>query len=102
MSLANRLGHTWWVGNNFAVRAAAFWRVGGFSGFDNTGLVGEDIYLAQQLRRVTRLLFDPRLAVYTSARRTREGYVNFLRRTTANLVRVAFLHQHPLPWPDIR
>jgi glycosyltransferase involved in cell wall biosynthesis len=102
MSLANRLGRTWWAGNNFAVRSDVFWQVGGFSGFDSAGLVGEDIYLAQQLRRVTRLLFDPRLAVYTSARRAREGYFSFLRRTTANLVRVVFLHQRPLPWPDIR
>jgi len=102
MNMANRLGRTWWVGNNFAVRSDVFWQVGGFSGFDNAGLAGEDIYLAQQLRRVTRLLFDPRLAVYTSARRAREGYFSFLQRTTANLVRVLFLRQHPLPWPDIR
>jgi glycosyltransferase involved in cell wall biosynthesis len=102
MSLFNHLGHTLWGGSNFAVRAEVFWQVGGFSGFDNAGLAGEDIYLAQQLRRITRLLFDPRLAVYTSSRRTREGYANFLRRTTTTLVRVVLLHQRPLPWPDIR
>jgi glycosyltransferase involved in cell wall biosynthesis len=102
MSLANRLGHTLWGGSNFAVRAEVFWQVGGFSGFDNAGLAGEDIYLAQQLRRVTRLLFDPRLAVYTSARRTREGYASILRRNAVSLARVALLRQSPLPWPDIR
>ncbi|MBM3134215.1 MAG: glycosyltransferase family 2 protein [Chloroflexi bacterium] len=102
MSLSNHLGHTWWGGSNFAVRAALFWQVGGFSGFDNAGLVGEDIYLAQQLRPVTQLLFDPRLAVYTSARRTGEGYASILRRNVVSLVRVVFLRQNSLPWPDIR
>jgi len=84
------------------VRRDAFWKIGGFSGFDGTSLVGEDVYLSLRLSRVTKIAFDPDLAVYTSARRAREGYLNFLRRTAVSAARVTLLKQSPLPTPDIR
>jgi len=102
LAFSNRLGKTVWVGSNFAVRRDAFWRVGGFTGYDDTGLAGEDVYLSLRLSRVTRVVFDPDLVVYASSRRAREGYMNFLRRSAANVVRVTVLKEPPLPTPDIR
>ncbi|MFQ6059106.1 MAG: glycosyltransferase [Anaerolineae bacterium] len=102
LMLSNRVGRTLWVGSNFAVRGKAFWQVRGFEDFDGQTLAGEDIYLSLRLSRVTRLVFDPDLIVYTSARRTREGYLNFLGRMAASTARVVLLRQPPLPTPDIR
>jgi len=102
LMLSNRVGHTLWVGSNFAVRAELFWRVRGFEDFDDQTLMGEDIYLSLRLSRVTRIVFDPELIVYASARRAREGYLNFLGRVAASTARVVLLRQPPLPTPDIR
>jgi len=102
LAFSNRLGRTVWVGSNFAVRREVFWRVGGFAEYDGSGLAGEDVYLSLRLSRVTRVMFDPDLVVYASSRRAREGYVNFLRRSAANVVRVSVLKEPPLPAPDIR
>jgi glycosyltransferase involved in cell wall biosynthesis len=102
LAVSNRVGWSWWVGSNFAVRAQVFRLVGGFRGFDSGGLLGDDLYLAEQVRRVARVLFDPDLAVHASARRVQEGYFNYLRRTAINAARVAVLHQPAVPPPDIR
>jgi len=102
LMLSNRVGHTLWVGSNFAVRAGAFWQVRGFEDFNGQSLMGEDIYLSLRLSRVTRIVFDPDLIVYASARRAREGYLNFLGRVAANAAKVMLLRQPPLPTPDIR
>ncbi len=102
LMLSNRVGRTLWVGSNFAVRAEAFWQVQGFEDFDDKTLMGEDIYLSLRLSRVTRIIFDPDLIVYASARRAREGYLNFLGRVAASTAKVVLLRQRPLPTPDIR
>ena len=90
------------MGSNFALRAPAFWRAGGFDGFEPGRLSGEDLYLSWQVNQVARVLFDPELAVYSSARRVREGYLNYVRRTTVSAVSIVFLGQDALPAPDIR
>jgi hypothetical protein len=100
--LSNRMGCTLWVGSNFAVRTEAFWQVRGFEDFDGQTLMGEDIYLSLRLSRMTRIIFDPDLVVFASARRTREGYLNFLGRVAASTARVVLLRQPPVPTPDIR
>jgi len=102
LALSNRVRRTCCAGSNFAVRKDAFWKIGGFNGFDGTGLMGEDVYLSLRLSRVTKIIFDPELAVYTSARRAREGYLNFLWRIAVSTARVTLLKQPPLPAPDIR
>ncbi len=76
------------IGNNFAVRTRDYWRVGGF---DTSLLSAEDIDLGARLSAVSRTMFDPNMVMYVSARRTREGYVRVLRRTSQDYVRVVFL-----------
>jgi len=100
--VSNQVGRTLWVGSNFAVRADAFWKVGGFTAFDPQGLLGEDVYLSLRVSRVGQALFDPDLAVYASPRRVREGYWNFLRRTALSALRTTLLGEPSLPPPDIR
>ncbi|HOG47497.1 MAG TPA: glycosyltransferase family 2 protein [Anaerolineae bacterium] len=102
LRLSNHIGHNWWLGSNFAIRAEVFRQVGGFRGYDPRGLVGEDGYLSWQVSRVAPVLFDPHLAVHTSARRLHEGYLNYLRRAFISLVRVTLLGLPSLPVPDIR
>jgi glycosyltransferase involved in cell wall biosynthesis len=102
LMLSNRMRCTLWVGSNFAVRTEAFWQVQGFEDFDGQTLMGEDIYLSLRLSRMTRIIFDPDLVVFASARRTREGYLNFLGRVAASTARVVLLRQPPVPTPDIR
>jgi len=102
LAVSNRIGRSWWIGSNFAVRADVFWLVDGFRGFDPGGLIGDDLYISSQVSRVSRTLFDPDLAVSASARRVKEGYLNFLRRTAVSTVRVAALRQPALPTPDMR
>jgi len=102
MDLSNRMGRSWWVGSNFAVRTHVFRQVDGFRGFDPGGLLGDDLYLSSRVDRVARVLFDPDLVAYTSARRVREGYLNYLRRMAVSATRVALFQQPALPTPDIR
>jgi len=80
------------IGNNFAVRARDYWRVGGF----NTSLFSaEDIDLGIRLSAVTSTAYSPNMVMYVSARRTREGYVKLFLRTSADYVRVVFLGMAP-------
>jgi len=86
------LGRTVISGNNFAVRTRDYWRVGGF----NTSLFSaEDIELAARLRAVTKTTFRPEMLMYSSARRTREGYVKIFARTVQDYVKVVFLGLAP-------
>lgn len=80
LSVSNRLKRSWWIGSNWAVRAEVFWRMRGFEDFAADGLIADDWYISQRVSRVARVLFDPDLAVYSSARRARAGSFNFLRR----------------------
>lgn len=102
LAVSNRMGRSWWVGSNFAVRAHVFWQVDGFRGFDPGGLLGDDLYLSSQVDRVAPVLFDPDLVACTSARRVQEGYLNYLRRMAVSATRVALFQQPALPTPDIR
>jgi glycosyltransferase involved in cell wall biosynthesis len=80
------------IGSNFAVRTSDYWKVGGF----NTSLFSaEDIDLGIRLTTVSRTMFDPKMVMYVSARRTREGYLSVLRRTSQACVRVVFLGMPP-------
>jgi len=71
-------------------------------GFEVSWPAAEDIELSLRLSRMTRLLFDPDLAVYTSARRAREGYWPILWRTVVDGAGVVLAHRKPRPVPDIR
>ncbi len=102
LALSNRAGRSWWMGCNFAVSAQVFRQVGGFSGYKAEGLLGEDVYLAGRVGQVAQILFDPRIAVHTSARRIRVGTFPYMQRAMANMVRVLILHQQPLPAQDVR
>jgi glycosyltransferase involved in cell wall biosynthesis len=76
------------IGNNFAVRTRDYWRVGGF---DTSLFSAEDIDLGARLSAVTKTAFHPNMLMYVSARRAREGYMNVLRRTSQDYVRVVLL-----------
>jgi glycosyltransferase involved in cell wall biosynthesis len=52
-------------GFNIAVKKDAFWRVGGF----NPSIICEDIELARKLRALGNVSFEPKMRVFTSARR---------------------------------
>jgi len=80
------------MGNNFAVRARDYWRVGGF---DTSLSSAEDIDLGARLSEVTRTTFNPNMVMYVSARRTREGYLRLFLRTSADYVRVVLLRSPP-------
>ena len=91
-TLSYTLGRGVISGNNFAVRTRDYWRVGGF----NTSLLSaEDIDLGVRLTAVTRTIFNPKMVMYVSARRTREGYVKVVLRTSQDYVRVVFLGMSP-------
>lgn len=102
LSVSHRMNRSWWIGSNWAVRAEVFWRVEGFRDFEVGGLLGEDVYIATRVSRVARVLFDPDLVVYSSGRRSREGYLNFLRRSALSVVRATLLKEPTPPAPDIR
>jgi glycosyltransferase involved in cell wall biosynthesis len=86
--LSYALGRGVIIGNNFAVRTSDYWRVGGF---DTSLLSAEDIDLGIRLTAVSRTMFDPKMVMYVSARRTREGYMKVFCRTSQDYVRVVFL-----------
>jgi len=102
LAVSNRVGCSWWVGSNFAVRAQVFWLVDGFRGFDPDGLLGDDFYLSLQVNHKARVRFDPDLVVHSSARRVREGYFHYLQRMALSTVRVVALRKSALSTPDIR
>ncbi|MCD6290651.1 MAG: glycosyltransferase [Anaerolineae bacterium] len=99
LALSNRLGRSYWIGSNFAVRRDPFWQVGGFN---EAWECGEDGDLSLRMSRITRIGFDPKLAVYSSNRRAREGAWPLLRRALVNRYRTMILQQTPLLPPAIR
>ncbi len=86
-------------GQNFAVRREAWQAVGGF---DCDWVSAEDVNLSLKLARVGKVKFDWDIRVYTSARRTREGYWALLSHSLSNYFRVTWLNMPPLPFKDIR
>ena len=99
LALSNRLGRSYWIGSNFAVRRDPFWQVGGFN---EAWESGEDGELALRMGRITQIGFDPKLVVYSSNRRVREGAWSLFRRTLLSRYRTMVLRQTPLPPPAIR
>ena len=80
-------------GNNFAVRTRDYWRVGGF----NTSLLSaEDMDLGVRLSAVTRTIYSPKMVMYVSARRVREGYGTILLGSSKQYVRVVILGRPPV------
>jgi glycosyltransferase involved in cell wall biosynthesis len=86
-------------GPNFAVRRAAWQRVGGF---DTDWSSAEDVNLSLKLARVGKVAFRWEIQVPTSARRRSQGYVPLMRHTIANYLRVVWLRQPPLPAGNFR
>lgn len=86
-------------GQNFAVWRHAWERIGGF---DCDWVSAEDVNLSLKLARVGKVKFDWGIRVYTSARRTREGYWEILSHSLSNYFRVTWLNMPPLPFKDIR
>lgn len=86
MRLNHLAGKPHLVGMNFACRRDAYEAVGGF----NEELVtAEDVDLGLRLREVGRIVWDPEMVVYTSARRLNGmGPMGFLRHHTLNYVRL--------------
>lgn len=86
-------------GTNFAVRANAFAAVGGFK--TDMGF-GEDADLCQRLRRLGRVVFEPRLVVKTSGRaflRDRLGlkyFLNYLSLLVRGKALLAIRHRADL------
>lgn len=98
---SNRVRRSLWWGSNFAVRREVFWEVGGFPVRWGAGS-GEDTELARRVRRIAPVRFDPRLIVYASSRRAREGLAGVGKRMAASVVNRVVLQRPPLPFPDIR
>jgi glycosyltransferase involved in cell wall biosynthesis len=99
MMVLHTLGISCFSGTNYAVRREALWRVGG----SNESLpAGEDVDLSLRLRKASRIIFDRRLVVRTSARRRGEGYSRILWRTARSGLRMVLFGQPPHPLPVIR
>jgi len=87
------------AGNNFAFRAHAFQQVGGY----NTTLAScEDIDLIKKIKTKGKILYDPALIVFVSARRMQEGIIPFLSHHAKNYIRTYISHKPPADFTDIR
>lgn len=96
---SNRLSCTLWWGSNFAVRREVFRAAGGFP---THWASGEDTDLSLRVSRIAEIRYDPAMVVCASPRRAREGWANFAKRTSAELVNRFLLGRPPPPLPDIR
>ncbi|KKU64360.1 MAG: Glycosyl transferase [Candidatus Amesbacteria bacterium GW2011_GWA1_47_16] len=77
------------LGMNFAVRASAYRRLGGFNPRLKTA---EDVDLGYRISSLGRVLYLPRLLVYTSNRRlVGQGFYRFLSHHLKNYFRLIFL-----------
>jgi 1,2-diacylglycerol 3-alpha-glucosyltransferase len=87
-------------GFNMAVVRAAFLKIGGF----NTSLqIGEDIDLAQRLRKIGRVLVDANFVVFTSGRRYRNGLFSGVMTYIPSYIARVFLHQDKIfKFPSVR
>ena len=90
------------VGGNFAARADALARIGGF---DMTiPFYGEDTDIARRISRIGRVVFDMKLVMPTSGRRlSAEGFVRTAMQYATNFAAIAILRK-PLTmrYRDIR
>ncbi len=93
------IGKPIFSGQNFAVRREVWKSIGGF---DRHWVSAEDVNLSLKLARVGKVKFNWDVQVYTSARRTREGYTKVFGHTIAIYLRVTWLKMPSLPFEDIR
>jgi len=96
---SNRARRSLWWGSNFAVRREIFYAVGGFP-VDWPSC--EDTDLSLRVSRIVSVRFDPKLIVYASHRRMREGWLRVVSRSTVDTLNRFVLRRPPLPMPDIR
>jgi glycosyltransferase involved in cell wall biosynthesis len=75
------------TGMNFAVMKRAFYQAGGF---DLKAKSAEDVTLALRLKKIGKIGFNPRMLVYTSARRLKAGWWSFLKHHALNYLSVVF------------
>jgi glycosyltransferase involved in cell wall biosynthesis len=99
MKILHALGISCFSGTNYAVRREALWRVDGSS---EPLPAGEDVDLSLRLGKVSKIAFDSRLVVCTSARRRGEGYGRILWRTARSGLRMVLFGQPPHPLPVVR
>ncbi len=93
------LGFPNFSGQNFAVRKKAFKEVGGF---DLGVRSAEDVNLALRLRKAGKICFNPRMKVYTSARRLKAGHWKFFKHHTINYFSMLFNGRTERSFEDIR
>jgi glycosyltransferase involved in cell wall biosynthesis len=73
------------VGMNFAVRKSAYTQIGGY----NTSLpTAEDVDVGYRIRKIGRVVFHPRVVVYTSERRLARQKLGFFTHHIANFIRM--------------
>jgi glycosyltransferase involved in cell wall biosynthesis len=86
MRLNHAIGKPHLAGMNFACRRDAYEAIGGFR---PELVTAEDVDLGLRLREVGRVVWDPHMLVYTSARRLRGmGTLGFFRHHATNYVRM--------------
>lgn len=86
------------TGMNFAVKNEAFHDAGGF---DLNVKSAEDVTLALKLKRIGKIGFNPKMVVYTSARRLKAGRWEFFKHHTLNYLSVV-LRRKTRAFEDIR
>jgi glycosyltransferase involved in cell wall biosynthesis len=74
-ALGYAFSRTFYAGPNYAYRRSLYERAGGLG---RTLRAGDDNDLSIRAGRLGRLVYDPRMRVYTSERRFREGYCHTL------------------------
>ena len=88
------------AGFNMSVKASAFRKIGGFR-IDLT--LGEDIDLAQRLRKVGRVEIDTNFCVYSSGRRFRNGLLmGIATYAPSYFMRVVFKKEKFLTFNPVR
>jgi glycosyltransferase involved in cell wall biosynthesis len=86
-------------GQNFAVRKEAMLTIGGF----NKPLKsGEEYDIAIRIGRAGKIAFCPKVIVFTSTRRAKEGYLKILRHVIRDYANVAFLGKDGDGFADVR
>jgi len=94
------LGFPLFSGQNFAVKKTAFEKIGGFN-IDYFS--AEDMDLSLRLRRVGKIVFEPKMVVFTSARRAlKENKLGILLHAARNYIKVLFLNKKPEEFVDVR
>jgi glycosyltransferase involved in cell wall biosynthesis len=90
-------------GNLAAGQNMAFWRTKALAvgGFDETLTIFEDMQIMQDLKKVGKVVYLPRVLVTSSGRRGNEGW-RFFSRCIISLWKHYVLHKRVRLFPDIR